>query len=318
MRITVTGATGGIGSRLVHALQERGDEVTALTRNPASARERLGDDIHAVRWEPTSGPAPAAALEYRDAVVNLAGESLAQRWSPEVKARVRSSRVDGTRNLVAGIASTEGEARPVALISGSAIGFYGDRREETDETVPAGTGFLADIASAWETEARAAEALGLRVVLMRTGDVLEADEGVLPILVKITKLGIMGPLGGGKQAFPWIHVTDEVGLILHAIDSHRANGPINAVAPGIVTQAQFGRALGRAVHRPAFMPAPAFAVRALRGEMADLILEGARAVPTVARDLGYTFAFPELPSALDDLLHKKRSEGRSGGSRTES
>lgn len=312
MRITVTGATGGIGSRLVDALLQRGDEVTVLTRNPDAAREHLGDDVHATRWEPTSGPAPTGALEFRDAVVNLAGESVAQRWTPEVKERVRSSRVVGTRNLVAGLAATAADARPVVLLSGSAIGFYGDRRAETDESAPAGEGFLAEVCIAWEAEAVLAEALGLRVVILRSGDVLAADEGVLPVLRRLTKFGVMGPLGGGKQPFPWIHIVDEVGLILHAIDSHRANGPINAVSPGIVTQAQFARALGRAVHRPAFAPAPAFAIRALRGEMADLILEGARAVPTAARDLGYTFAFPELPSALDDLLHGNRSEGRGG------
>lgn len=301
MKVTVTGATGGIGSRLVAALQQRGDEVTVLSRDPERARERLGD-VEAFAWDPAREPAPVAALQGRDAVINLAGESVAQRWTDEAKAKIRSSRIDGTRNLVAGI-DAAGDTRPVTLISGSAIGFYGDRRDETPETAPKGDGFLADVSADWEAEARAAEALGLRVVLIRTGDVLMHGDGVLPVLAKLTKLGVMGPLGGGKQAFPWIHVTDHVGLTLHALDSHRARGPINAVAPGIVTQAQFARALGKALHRPAFAPAPAFAVRALRGEMAELILDGARAVPAAARELGYTFAFPELPTALDDALH---------------
>ncbi|MBJ7472407.1 MAG: DUF1731 domain-containing protein [Solirubrobacteraceae bacterium] len=190
----------------------------------------------------------------------------------------------------------------MTLVSGSAIGFYGDRHQETDETAPKGTGFLADVSAAWEAEAVKAEPLGLRVVRMRTGDVLMRGDGVLPVLSRITKFGVMGPLGGGKQPFPWIHVTDHVGLTLHALDSHRASGPINAVAPGIVTQAQFGRALGKILRRPAFAPAPALAVRLVTGQMAELILEGAGAVPAAARDLGYTFAFPELPSALDDLL----------------
>ncbi len=300
MKVTVTGATGGIGSRLVTALQERGDEVTVLSRDADRARAQLGD-VEAFSWDPESGPAPVEALAGRDAVINFAGESVAQRWTDEAKARIRSSRVVGTRNLVAGIEAA-GDARPVVLVSGSAIGYYGNRREVTDESAPKGEGFLPDVCDAWEAEARKAEALGLRVALLRTGDVLMHGDGVLPVLSKLTKLGVMGPLGGGKQHFPWIHVTDHVGLTLHALDSTRASGPINAVAPGIVTQAQFARALGKALHRPAFAPAPAFAVKALRGEMADLILEGAQAVPTAARDLGYTFAFSELPSALDDAL----------------
>ena len=302
MRITVTGATGGIGSRLVAALSGRGDEVTVLSRSAERAQAKLGDDVIAVSWDPESAPAPAEALEGRDAVINLAGESVAQRWTDEAKERIRSSRVVGTRNLVAGLAALSDEVRPAALLSGSALGYYGDRREETDESAPKGSGFLADVCEAWEAEAANAEALGMRVVLLRTGDVLMEGDGVLPVLAKLTKFGVMGPLGGGKQPFPWIHVTDHVGLTLHALDSHRARGPINLVAPGVVTQAQFARALGKALHRPAFAPAPAFAVKALRGEMAELILDGARAVPAAARELGYTFAYPELPSALDDAL----------------
>lgn len=308
MRITVTGATGGIGSLLVSALSERGDDVTVLTRNADSAREKLGD-VTAVEWEPTSGPAPTEALEGRDAVVNLAGESVDQRWTDESKARIFGSRVDGTRNLVAGVRALSSDARPVALISGSAAGIYGDRRDPIDETAEPGEGFLPTVASAWEAEARKAEEFGLRVVLIRTGDVLMAHSGVLPVLARITKLGASGPLGGGKQPFPWIHVVDEVGLILHAIDSHRASGPINAVAPGLVTQGQFARCLGKVLHRPAFAPGPKFAVKLIVGEMAELILEGAAAEPAAARDLGYTFAFPDLQTALEDLLVKKRGDG---------
>ncbi|MDO9355631.1 MAG: TIGR01777 family oxidoreductase [Solirubrobacteraceae bacterium] len=302
MRITVTGATGGIGSLLVSALIERGDEVTVLSRNAEAAAEKLGD-VRALAWNPADGTPPLAAIEHADAIVNLAGESVAQRWSTEAKQRILDSRVLGTRHLVQAIATVEESRRPVTLVSGSAIGFYGDRHQPTDETAPAGTdGFLPRVATAWEAEARKAEALGLRVVLLRSGDVLAAHDGLLPILSKLTKFGVMGPLGGGKQPFPWIHVVDEVGLILHAVDSHRANGPINAVAPGLVTQGEFARCLGKKLHRPAFMPAPGFAVKLLRGEMAELILEGAAATPAAARELGYSFAFPDLPVALDDLL----------------
>lgn len=309
MRITVTGATGGIGSLLVALLQERGDEVTVLARDPDRARERLGD-VEAHAWDAAS-PAPVAALEGREAIVHLAGEPISQRWTDDAKQRILSSRVDGTRHLVDGIAQTEGDARPLALIAGSAVGFYGHRPKdgELDESATPGTGFLADVCVAWEAESRRAEELQLRVAMLRTGTVLAHDFGALPVLRRVTKFGLAGPLGSGRQPFPWIHVVDEVGLFLHAIDSGRASGPINAVAPGVVTQAQFARALGRACRRPAFAPAPRFAVKAILGEQAALVLDGANAVPAAARDLGYTFAFPELPSALDDLLGHRDDDG---------
>lgn len=309
MRVTVTGATGGIGSLLVALLQERGDEVTVLARDPDRARERLGD-VEAHAWDADSA-APVAALAGRDAVVHLAGEPISQRWSDDAKRRILSSRVDGTRHLVDGIAQTEGDARPLALIAGSAVGYYGHRpgEGELDETAAPGTGFLAEVCVAWEAESRRAEALELRVPILRTGTVLASDFGALPPLRRLTKFGLAGPLGSGRQAFPWIHVVDEVGLLLHALDSGRASGPINAVAPGAVTQAQFARALGRACHRPAIAPAPRLAVRAILGEQAALVLDGAHVVPAAARDLGYTFAFPELPSALDDLLGNRDEDG---------
>jgi uncharacterized protein len=302
MRITVTGATGGIGSILVALLQERGDEVTVLARNPDAAQERLGD-VEAHAWDARQ-PAPAAAIEGRDAIVHLAGEPISQRWTDDAKSRILSSRVDGTRSIVDGIAAAQGDARPLALVAGSAVGYYGHRPDDGDltESAAPGTGFLAEVCVAWETESLRAQALEVRVAVLRTGTVLANDFGALPVLRRVTKFGLSGPLGSGRQPFPWIHVVDEVGLLLHAIDSTRASGPINAVAPGIVTQAQFARALGRACRRPAIAPAPRFAVRALLGEQAALVLDGARAIPAAARDLGYSFAFPELPSALDDLL----------------
>ena len=308
MRVTVTGATGGIGRLLVAALQQRGDEVTVLTRNPEQATHLLGD-VEAYAWD-AKAPAPVEALTGRDAVVHLAGETIDQRWTDEAKARIIGSRVAGTRSVVDGIAATQGDARPLALIAGSGIGYYGDRPDEgnLDESAGPGEGFLPEVCIAWEAESRKAEALGLRVVVMRTGTVLDPEAGALPILRKVARFGISGPMGSGKQFFAWIHVVDEIGLLLHALDSTRAEGPINAVAPGIVTQAQFARALGRVVHRPAVLPTPAFAVRLLLGQQSELVLQGAHAVPAAARDLGYSFAFPELPSALEDLLGKRDSD----------
>lgn len=303
MRITVTGATGGIGKVLVTALLERGDEVTVLARDPERARTQLGDEVTAFAWS-ANEPAPVDALAGRDAIVHLAGEPIAQRWTADAKRRILSSRVEGTAHLVAGIAQTEGDERPLALIAGSAVGYYGDRQGEgeLDESAEPGTGFLADVCVAWEAESRKAQALQLRVAIVRTGTVLASDFGALPMLRRVTRFGIGGPLGSGKQPFPWIHVTDEVGLLLHAIDSTRAEGPINAVAPGAVTQGEFARALGKACHRPAFAPAPKFAVQTILGEQSALVLQGASLAPAAARDLGYAFAFPELPSALEDLL----------------
>lgn len=299
MRITVTGATGGVGKRLVRAAQAAGHEVVVLSRDAASAQAKL-PGVEAHSWDPLAGPPPAAALEGSDAVVNLAGESVAQRWSDEAKQRIHDSRVIGTRHLVAGIAASP--TPPAVLVSGSALGYYGDARTPIDETAPRGEGFLADVCVAWEAEAHAAEAAGVRVVLLRTGDVLMEGDGVVPVLAKIAKFGALGPLGSGKQPFPWIHVDDEVGLILHAIGTPALRGPVNAVAPGIVTQGQLAKAFGRLLRRPAFAPAPGFAVRLLRGEMADLILEGAHATPAAAQRSGYAFRWPELEPALADVL----------------
>jgi uncharacterized protein (TIGR01777 family) len=308
MRIAVTGATGGIGRRLVATLLERGDEVTVLTRDPERARSTLGD-VRAYAWDAAS-TAPAAALEGRDAVVHLAGESVDQRWTEDAKTRILGSRQDGTRHLVDGIAEAHGDARPLALIAGSAVGYYGDRGAdgELDETAGPGDGFLPDVCAAWEAESHRAEALGLRVCCVRTGIVLDPAHGALKTLTKVAKFGVSGPLGSGKQPFPWIHIVDELGLFLHVIDSGRASGAVNAVAPGIVSQAQFARELGRAVHRPAVLPTPAFAVRMLLGAQADLVLTGAWAVPAAARILGYSFAFPDLPRALDDLLAHREDD----------
>lgn len=299
MRITVTGATGGVGRRLVEAARAAGDQVVVLSRDADRARAALGD-VEAHSWDPRSGPPPAAALEGAGAVVNLAGESVAQRWTDDAKQRIFESRVTGTQNLVAGILAAS--TPPPILISGSAHGIYGDVRTPVDESSPRGEGFLADVCEAWEAEARKAEGSSVRVVLLRTGDVLMDDDGVVQVLAKLSKLGALGPLGSGKQPFPWIHVDDEVGLILHALQTAEASGPLNAVAPGIVTQAELAKAFGRILRRPSFIPAPAFAVRLLRGEMSELILEGANVKPVAAERLGYSFKWPELDPALRDVL----------------
>jgi uncharacterized protein len=301
MRVTLTGATGRIGGALVAALHGSGDEVTVLSRNPDTARTTLSVD--AVAWRPESEPAPVEALAGRDGVVHMAGEDVAQRWSDDAKRRIRSSRELGTRNLVAGLRAAD--ARPGVLVSSSAVGWYGARGDErVDEDVPAADDFLAEACAAWEREAAAAEALELRVVRVRTGIVLDRHGGALAKMLPFFKLGVGGPVAGGGQWMPWIHLDDVVGIYLQALDDPAWSGPVNATAPEPVTNKEFSRALGRALHRPAFAPVPGLAVRLLYGEMADIVIHGQRAVPARTEALGYGFRHPALDEALRDALRR--------------
>ncbi|ADB51284.1 TIGR01777 family oxidoreductase [Conexibacter woesei] len=301
MRVTVTGATGLIGPRLVAALQRRGDEVTVLSRSPERARAALGGSVDAVAWDPLADPAPAAALAGRDGVVHLAGEPVAQRWSDEAKERIRSSRERGTANLVAGLRAAE--PRPVVLVSASAVGYYGAHGdEEVDEDTPAGADFLAQVCAAWEREAAAAEQLGVRVVRLRTGVVLDPDGGALAKMLPPFKLGAGGPVAGGRQYMPWIHRDDLVGLYLAALGDGDWHGPFNATAPAPVTNAEFSKELGRALHRPAVAPVPRVALKLLYGEMESIVTTGQRAVPRRALAHGHAFAHPQLAEALRSAL----------------
>jgi uncharacterized protein len=250
---------------------------------------------------PEQEPAPQAALNGCDAVVHLAGEAVAQRWSDDAKRRIRRSRELGTRNLVAGIDAAE--PRPRVLVASSAVGYYGAHGdEEVDERTPAGDGFLAQVCVVWEREAQRATELGLRVVNVRTGVVLDRDGGALAKMLPFFKLGVGGPVAGGRQYLPWIHVDDVLGIYLAALDGDDWTGPVNAAAPTPVANATFSKALGRALHRPAFAPVPGFAVRVLYGEMAEIVTTGQRVIPRRAQDLGYAFAHPDLHEALRAAL----------------
>lgn len=301
MRVTVTGATGLIGRRLVAALARRGDEVTVLSRDPGRARERLGSGIEAERWDALHEPAPAAALAGRDGVVHLAGEPVAQRWSAAAKERIRTSRETGTANLVAGLRSAD--PRPHVLVSASAVGYYGPRgEEEVPESDPPGSDFLADVCVAWERAAQAAAELGMRVAIVRTGVVLDAQGGALAKMLPPFRAGVGGPVAGGDQWMPWIHVDDLVGLYLAALDGDGWSGPLNGSAPRPATNREFSKALGRALGRPALAPVPRFALRALYGEMEQIVTTGQRAVPSRPLALGYAYAHPELDEALRSAL----------------
>ena len=299
MRVTVTGATGRIGLSIVAALRARGDDVTVLSRDPGSARAKLPDGVGAVAWDPKAGPAPVEALAGRDGVVHLAGEDVAQRWSERAKREIRESREVGTRNLVAGIEAA-GDTRPGTLVSASAAGYYGPRGDEpVDEGEPPGDDFLAGVVVAWEREACEAEQLGVRVAIMRTGVVLSPDAGALKKMLPPFRLGVGGPVAGGRQYLPWVHLDDVVGLYLRALDDERWSGPFNLVAPGAVTNRDFSKALGRALHRPAFAPVPALALKLLYGEMSQIVLTGVNMIPRRAQQRGYEFRHPEVLEALE-------------------
>jgi uncharacterized protein len=299
-QVTLTGATGLIGPHIVEALRERGASVTVLTRDPAAARARLGK-VEAVRWDPIAEPAPPHALAGRDAVVHMAGERVAQRWSAAAKRAIRDSRVLGTRNLVEGMRGCE--SRPAVLLSSSGAGYYGAHREEPlDEDAPPGSDFLAEVCVAWEREAAVAAELGVRVLHLRTGVVLDARGGALAKMLTPFRLGVGGPVAGGRQFVSWIHAEDLVGLALEALTDERWSGPVNATAPAPVQNREFSRVLGRVLHRPALLPVPGLPLRALYGEMAEIITTGARVVPAKALVLGFRFQHPELEEALRSTL----------------
>jgi uncharacterized protein (TIGR01777 family) len=294
MNVTVTGATGRLGTLIVRALADRGDDVTILTRKPS----RLHG--HAVRWDPSAEKAPPETLAGRDAVIHLAGEDIAQRWNAETLKRIHDSREIGTRNLVEGIKVAE--PRPRALVSASAVGYYGNRPDPVDEDAPPGDDVLAHVCVAWEREAERAAELGLRVVRVRTGVVLDRQGGALQKMLLPFKLGVGGPVAGGRQPTPWIHVEDVVGIYLQALDDKTWSGPVNATGPQPVSNREFSRALGRALHRPAIAPIPGIAIRVLYGGMAQLVTEGQYAIPRRTADLGYHFRHPDLDEALASAL----------------
>jgi uncharacterized protein (TIGR01777 family) len=298
MKVTVTGATGRVGSHLVAALKARGDDVIALSRNPDRAGEQLG--VEALAWDPENEAAPKASLVGRDAVVHLAGEDVGQRWSKDAKERIINSREAGTRSLVHAI--FDAKPRPPILICASASGYYGARGDEpVDESSPPGSDWLASVVMRWEAQADTA-LIGTRLVKVRTGIVLDAGGGALAKMLPPFKAGLGGPIGGGKQYMPWIHRDDIVGIYLAALDSPSFAGPINASAPNPVTNKEFSHALGRALHRPAVAPIPGLTLKAMYGEMAQLVLKGVRMVPGRAAELGYEFQHPDLDEALRDTL----------------
>jgi uncharacterized protein len=300
VKVLVSGASGFIGSALCDSLLVRGDTVVGLTRDPQRARS-TNPSVSWQAWEPTLERPPAAAFEGVDGVVNLLGEKINQRWTDEAKQRIMESRRTGTHNLIGAIAGLE--RKPRVLVNQSAIGYYGDRGDAiVDESAPPGGDFAAQVSIEWEREAQEAEDL-LRVVVVRTGLVLDPSEGLLKQLLTPFKLGVGGPIAGGKQYMSWIHIDDEVALLLWALGDPQARGTINATAPNPVTNRELSKTLGRVLGRPAVMPVPGPALGLILGrELAETVKGGQRVLPRRALDLGFGFRHPELEPALRDLL----------------
>jgi uncharacterized protein (TIGR01777 family) len=297
VHVFVTGATGLVGRAVCSALRGRGDFVTALSRS-RDAAARLAPGVRVVVGDPVEPGPWQEELARADVGVHLAGEPIAEgRWTPERKRRIRESRVRSTANVAAAVADRGG-----VLVSGSAVGFYGSRGDEVlDESSEPGDDFLARVVRDWEDAARPAAERG-RLVLLRTGIVLAAEGGALPRLVQPFRLMAGGPLGDGAFWQPWIHLADAVGLVLLAVDDGRLSGPLVLSAPEPVRNRDLARAIGKVLHRPSALPAPAFAMRLVLGEVASVVLASQRAVPRKALALGYRFRFPELEAALRDLL----------------
>lgn len=296
MATIITGGSGLVGRALLGSVPQ----PVVLTRHPDG--KDFGDGVQIRRWQPQAERVDPSPFTGARAVVHLAGESVAGgRWTDSRKRRIRDSRIEGTRNLVAALAAMD--ARPEVLVCASAVGIYGDRGAlPLDETATPAADFLADVCVAWEREAHAAQALGIRVVCLRLGLVVAKEGGALQKMLPVFKLGLGGKLGSGEQWMPWVHVRDVVGLIQHALADSSLQGPVNVVAPQAVTNAEFTETLAQSLRRPAWLTVPAFALRLIFGEMAQVLLDSQRVVPGVAERSGYDFQYPTLSSALADAV----------------
>jgi uncharacterized protein len=300
MRALVTGGTGFVGPYLLRRL----DRPVVLSRDTAKAREKLskvGADVR--EWDPNSGAPPASVFDGVDVVFHLAGEGVASgRWTKAKKRRIRDSRVIGTRNLVEGL--TRAGHRPKALISASAVGYYGSRGEETlTEQSPPGDDFLAEVCVEWEREAHRAAALGIRTAMLRIGVVLGEEGGALAKMLPPFKLGLGGPLGNGKQWMPWIHVEDLASLFMHVAERDDIQGPVNAAASGIVRNREFTKVLAKELHRPAIFRAPYLGLRIVFGEIAQVLFASQKVEPRVPMTSGFQFRYPRLEEAMHAVFH---------------
>ena len=301
MRVIITGGTGLIGGYLTSSLLHDGHDVIVLSRNPDQAGD-LPAGARAERWDGRTALGWGELADGADAIVNLAGENIAGGlWTAARKRRLRDSRLDSGKAMVQAV--REVSNKPRVLIQASGIGYYGFRGdEEVTEEDAAGDDFLALLAVEWEAITEPVEALGVRRAVIRSGGVLTTKGGALPPMLLPFKLFAGGPVGSGRQWFPWIHMVDEIRAIRFLIDNETANGPLNLVAPNPLTNADFGRVIAQVMGRPFYMPAPSFALRIGLGQLSSILLEGQRAAPKRLTELGFTFRFPSAEQALEDLL----------------
>ena len=302
MRVLIAGGTGLIGTALARGLRDDGNEVIVLSRAPERSKGRFAADVRLERWDGTSTEGWGALVEEVDAIVNLAGEGIADgRWSAERKRRIRQSRVDAGRALVAAVAASA--SKPAVLVQSSAVGYYGPCTDEIlTEEAAAGSDFLAEVCVEWEASTSEVEAMDVRRPVIRTGVVLSGDGGAFPRMALPFRLFAGGPLGDGKQYFPWIHIDDEVAAIRFLLASETASGPYNLTAPDPLRNRDFVRLLGRTMGRPAFVPTPSFALKTIFGEMATVLLDGQRAVPARLQEAGYEYVYSGVEDALRVLL----------------
>lgn len=302
MKVVIAGGSGFLGSALVGALLKRGDHVVVLSRDPGTVQRHWDAKVEARLWNGRDPGPWVTAIDGADAVVGLAGESVAGgRWTPARKLALIRSRVDPTRALVKALEAAA--EKPMAFVSASAVGYYGGSPQgDCAEDAPQGADFLAALCGQWEREAWSADKLEVRTSMLRFGVILGPEGGALAKMLTPFKFGLGGPLGSGRQPLPWIHRDDAVGAILFAIDEAAISGPVNVVAPGTATSKEFARSLGRALHRPALLPAPGFVLRLGLGEMSTILLDGQRAIPAKLQTAGFKFRHPELDGALADLV----------------
>ncbi len=301
VKVAVTGATGFIGKRLVEEFERTGVEFVVITRDSSRARGAFPQAAGILEWDPPGRGLNPSDLAGLDGVVNLAGATVAQRWTARAKNAIRNSRVDSTRLVVDAISGSD--SPPPVLVSTSAIGFYGPRDStRLNEDSPPGSDFLAEVCQQWEAESQKATAAGVRVVNPRMGIVLGSGGGAMANMLTPFKLGVGGPIGNGRQWMSWVHIDDVAGMLIEGLKSAGLSGPVNVTAPEPATNRDFSKALGRALHRPAFLPTPVFALRLGFGEFADILATGQRVLPEKALAAGYRFRFPELREALSEVV----------------
>lgn len=302
MKVVITGATGFVGKVIVKQLLAAGDEVIVLTRNVAKAAISLGSACRYYQWDDINTLPPLEALEGADGVLNLMGETISKRWDENQKKKIHQSRINGTKRLVEALEKVSN--KPKVFVSTSAVGIYGNRGpEDINETSTLADDFLAKVCKDWENEANKARNHGCRVAIIRTGVVLGRHGGALEKMLPIFKLGLGGPAGSGNQYMSWIHIEDLAAMYVEALKNNAVKGVLNGTAPYPATNAEFSKVMGKVLRRPAFLPAPAFALQLALGEMSQIVLDGQKVLPVKFKEINFRFRYPTLEMALKETAY---------------